>query len=102
MVKLTGEQKAMLEALETMPDDQIDYSDIPEMTDEEWSKARMGMPYQPAWKEFTLRLDQNVVDWFEENAGDLEKAHKDINQALMDHMWQVRFPGRKLPGKAAD
>ena len=39
MVKLTEEQRAELEALEAMPDDQIDYSDIPEMTEAEWSKA---------------------------------------------------------------
>ena len=102
MVKLTEAQKAELEALEAMPDDQIDYSDIPEMTEAEWSKAKRGMDYQPDWQDVTLRLDQNVIDWFEEQAETPEKAHKDINQALMAHMWQVRFPGRKLPGKAAD
>ena len=101
MVKLTEKQRAELQALEAMSDDEIDLSDIPER-EIDWSKAKIGMHYKPEWQDITLRLDQNVVDWFEENAGDLEKAHKDINQALMDHMWQVRFPGRKLPGKVAD
>ena len=63
MVKLTEEQKAELEALEAMPDDQIDYSDIPETTEAEWSKAKRGMFYQPDWQNITLRLDQNVIDW---------------------------------------
>ena len=58
------------------------------------------MFYQPDWQDITLRLDQNVIDWFEEHAPDPEKAHKDINQALMDHIWRVRFPGRKQPGNA--
>ena len=102
MVKLTEEQKAELEALEAMPDDQIDYSDIPETTEAEWSKAKRGMFYQPDWQNITLRLDQNVIDWFEEHAESPEKAHKDINQVLMDHMRQVRFPGRKMPEKTVE
>ena len=39
--KLTEEQWARLEGVENLPDDQIDYSDIPETTD--WSNARRGM-----------------------------------------------------------
>ena len=58
MVKLTDAQKAELEALEAMPDDQIDYSDIPEMTEEEWAKARRGVFYKPDWQDVTLRLDR--------------------------------------------
>ena len=101
MVKLTDEQKAELEALEKLSDDEIDFSDIPERPID-WSTAKIGMHYQPDWRDITLRLDQNVIDWFEEHAGNLEKAHKDINRALMDHIWGVRFPGRKLPRKVSD
>ena len=75
MVKLTDEQRAELEALEAMPDDRIDYSDIPEMTKEEWSKAKRGMFYKPDWQNITLRLDRNVVDWFEEQAETPQKTH---------------------------
>ena len=95
MVKLTDEQRAELEALEAMPDDRIDYSDIPEMAKAEWSKAKRGMFYKPDWQDITLRLDQNVVDWFEENAETPEKAHEDINQALMEHIRRERFPSGK-------
>ncbi len=95
MVKLTDAQRAELEALEAMPDDQIDYSDIPEMTDEEWSKAKRGLFYKPDWRDITLRLDQNIVDWFEEQAGTLEKTHEAINQALMEHIQKVRFSRQK-------
>ena len=42
---LTDEQWARLEALENMPDDQIDYSDIPPTTD--WSTARRGLFQMP-------------------------------------------------------
>jgi hypothetical protein len=42
---LTVEQKAELEALATLPDDQIDTDDIPEVTD--WSDAQRGLFYRP-------------------------------------------------------
>ena len=102
MVKLTEEQRAELEALEAMPDDQIDYSDIPEMTEADWSKAKVGMFYKPDWQDITLRLDRNVIDWFEERAETCEEAQRDINQALMEHVRRVRFPGRKPAKDAAD
>ena len=95
MVKLTEEQRSRLESLEAMPDDQIDLSDIPEMAEEEWSKAKRGMFYQPAWREFTLMLDETVVDWFKAHASDPEKVDKDINQALTEHIRRARFPGKK-------
>ena len=44
--KLADKQKAELSALETLPNDQIDTSDIPEARD--WSDAKRGLFYRPA------------------------------------------------------
>jgi hypothetical protein len=41
---LTAEQKAELEALAALPDDQINTDDIPEVTD--WSNAQRGLFYR--------------------------------------------------------
>lgn len=41
---LTEEQKAEIEALKKMSDDDIDYSDIPELTDEQLSKFKRVNP----------------------------------------------------------
>ena len=101
MVKLTDEQKAELEALEKLSDDEIDLSDIPERPID-WSKAKIGMFYKPDWQDVTLRLDQNVVDWFEGQAETTEEAHRNINDALVEHMRRVRFPGRKPATENAD
>ena len=101
MVKLTEEQRAELQALEAMSDDEIDLSDIPERPID-WSKAKRGMFYKPDWQDITLSLDQNVVDWFEEQAETPEEAHRNINQALVEHMRRVRFPGRKTAKGTAD
>ena len=101
MVKLTKAQKAELEALEKLSDDELDLSDIPERLID-WPTAKIGMHYKPDWQDVTLRLDRNVIDWFEEHAETPEKAHRDINQTLMDHLRRVKFPGSKPPWKAAD
>ena len=44
--ELTDEQKAELDALAKLPDDQIHTSDIPETTD--WSGGRRGVFYRQA------------------------------------------------------
>ena len=100
MVKLTEAQKAELEALEKLSDEELDLSDIPEGPID-WSKAKRGMSYEPDWQDITLRLDQNVVNWFEEHAETPEKAHREINQVLMDHIWYTKFPDSPPPGTAA-
>ena len=102
MARLTDQQRAELEALEAMPDDQINYSDIPEMTEAEWSNAKRGMFYKPDWQDLTLRMDQNVVDWFEQHAKDPQEAHKNINKVLTEHIRRERFTGAKPAKEAAD
>lgn len=42
---LTAEQKVELEALATLPDDQINTDDMPEVRD--WSNAQRGLFYRP-------------------------------------------------------
>jgi len=59
--KVTGEQAAELKALDEMPDEQIDLSDIPEITD--WSGAVVGKFYRPVKEAVTVRLDADVVHW---------------------------------------
>lgn len=63
--KITPEMRRELEALEKLPDDQIDFSDIPEMTEEDWKKPHyVGLHYRPGKKSVTIRLDDDVVKWF--------------------------------------
>lgn len=48
--------------LKHLQDAEIDYSDIPELTQEFWRNARM---LRPAHKTpLTLRLDDDVITWF--------------------------------------
>jgi len=57
----TKEQKAELKALADMPDEEIDFSDIPEIT--EWSGAVIGKFFKPIKQSLTVRIDADVIDW---------------------------------------
>ena len=81
--KLTGEQKAEIEALAALPEEEIDTSDIPEILD--WSDARRGLLYRPVKKQLTLRLDADVVAWFRANAPNGRGYQTEMNRVLREH-----------------
>lgn len=60
---LTDAQKAELAALAALPDEAIDYSDIPPLPDEAWENAVRGRFYRPVKQQFTARLDADVLAW---------------------------------------
>lgn len=84
---LTAAERAELDALEALPDDQIDTSDIPETLD--WSGAKRGLFYRPVKQQITLRLDADVVAWFKQQAPDGRGYQTDINRALRSHVEQA-------------
>jgi uncharacterized protein (DUF4415 family) len=61
MKKLTKNQAKQLAALHKMKDEDIDLSDIPEITD--WSNAIAGKYYRPVKQSLTIRLDADVIAW---------------------------------------
>ena len=84
-VELTEQQKADLERLRNMPDEEIDTSDIPEILD--WSNAKRGMFYRPVKQQITLRLDAELISWFKEQAGEGGRGYQtEINLALREHV----------------
>ena len=52
--------------LATMKDEDIDFSDIPEITAEMFARGivRRNLKPIPAKKQLTLRVDSDVVDWY--------------------------------------
>lgn len=62
---LTDVQRANLKALSARPDNEIDTSDIPVLTDAEWAKTRRvrGRLYRPVKQIVTARLDGDVLEW---------------------------------------
>ena len=61
--KLNEERRKELAKLDALPADQIDTSDIPELTDEQWASAVRGRFYRPVKQQITARLDADVLAW---------------------------------------
>jgi len=59
---LTAQERAQLEAVAVMPDENIDYSDAPYRPDAVWIKAADQLP--PTKKQITLRIDAEVLEFF--------------------------------------
>jgi len=53
---LTPEQKERLEKLESIRDEDIDYSDIPPLTDEELARMKPARLRGSIWKRYKVRL----------------------------------------------
>ena len=83
--KLTEQQQAELATLAALPDDAIDTSDIPEVSD--WSKARRGALYRPVKQQLTLRIDADLIAWFRASAQDGSDGYQTrINAALREYV----------------
>ena len=70
-----------LTALQHQSDDDIDLSDIPELTDA--SRAVIGKFYRPIKKPVTIRLDADVLGWLKANgAGYQTRINTILRQAM--------------------
>ena len=83
---LTAAQKAELDALAAMPEDQINTAALPEQKD--WSGARRGVFFRPIKKQLTLRLDADLIEWFRTHAPNGEGYQTSINSALREYVAQ--------------
>ena len=65
----TPEYKAEVARLKAMPDSEIDFSDLPELTEEQLARlvrARITPPKTPV----SIRLDGDVLIWLKKQGGD--------------------------------
>lgn len=61
--RLSAKRRAELKPLAKVPEQKIDYSDIPALSSEFWSVAERGRFYRPIKKSTTIRVDADVLDW---------------------------------------
>jgi uncharacterized protein (DUF4415 family) len=81
MKKLTKKQATDLANLRKMKDEDIDLSDIPEITD--WSNAVRGSFYRPIKQSLTIRLDADVIAWLKSQGAGYQTR---INNLLRNAM----------------
>jgi uncharacterized protein (DUF4415 family) len=60
---LSKKQKSELAAVAARPDSEINYSDIPPVSEEFWKSAVRGKYYKPIKKSTTVRIDSDVLAW---------------------------------------
>lgn len=59
--------KSDLSKIDALPERHIDYSDIPELTDDFWENARLAKP--PKKRALTVRYDTEIIDYFKSHIG---------------------------------
>ena len=82
------------EALRAMTDDDIDCSDIPEMTDEEFNSLE-SFGVCPHQEMFTLGVDRDVIDFFR------NKYDRDYRYRMNDILKNYVIAQRKLEAETA-
>ena len=94
MPEITEQQREELEALAQMPDEGIDFSDIPEGPLNP-ANVRRGKFYIPVKQQATLTLDDYVINWFTETEPDEKARDEAINQALIAYIIDQNARSRK-------
>ena len=71
--------------VDAMRDEDIDTSDIPEVTPEQFARAiiRKGLKPVARKKQVTLRIDEDVLDWFKQRGHGYQTQ---INELLREYM----------------
>jgi len=81
---LTEERKAELKALADMPDNEIDYSDIPSLTEEFWKNAVPNPFYRPIKTHASVRIDSDVMVWLKsQGKGYQTRMNAILREAMM-------------------
>ncbi len=88
---LTAQEQIDLANLAAMPDDQIDYSDLPATTPEQWREAEQGRFYRPVKQQLTLRIDADVIAWYKnQGKGYQTRINELLRQAMQEEIKQIR------------
>lgn len=80
---LTDAQREELRALAELPDDQIDTSDLPPLTDAQLARMVRGRFYRPVKQQITARLDADVLDWLKGQGPGYQSRMNAILRAAM-------------------
>ena len=88
--------KSDLARIDRMTDDDIDYSDIPELDDEFFAKATQIWP--PLKQQLTIRLDTDVLIWLKSKGRGYQTRINRILRAAMESQPVSR--SSKAPTKA--
>jgi uncharacterized protein (DUF4415 family) len=90
-MKLTKNQAKQLDALKHLKDEDIDLSDIPELTAPR--NFIVGKFYRPRKKSLTIRIDADVLAW-------LKSQGKGYQTRINSYLREAMSKAKKQPGPA--
>jgi uncharacterized protein (DUF4415 family) len=89
---LTAADQNRLAKLAARPESEIDLSDMPELTDDEWKTAIRGKHYRPVKTQITASLDKDVLAWLKADGRGYQTR---MNAILRREMLQARLSGSR-------
>lgn len=100
MKRLTkSERRKQIRRFDAIRDDQINTTDIPEITEEQMRKGVVGHLYRPIKRPVTMRLDANVIAMAKTRRSRLPDEGKPALAAGNAEISQSLAPGKRHPGR---
>ena len=98
--RITAEQKRRLQRIARRSENEIDTSDIPELTERFWQNAVRNPFYRPLKQQLTMRLDADVIAWLRQKGkGYQTRANLLLRGAMLADLNAKRRNGRVGSGQ---
>jgi uncharacterized protein (DUF4415 family) len=96
--RITSARHRRLTKLAERPDSEIDFSDIPPLTEKFWQNAVRNPFYRPLKKQLTLRLDADIIAWLRhQGKGYQTRANALLRAAMLSDLDQTRAKKTSRP-----
>ncbi len=79
-----------IKKLAAMPDDEIDTSDIPELTRADFLRGKRGVFYRPVKKAITIRLDSDIIAWLRRDGPGYQSRANQVLREQMVKSWETK------------
>lgn len=87
---MTEEERRRIESIR---DEDIDYSDIPPLDEDFFKRAKVGVFYRPIKAPVTMRIDKDVLDWLRsKGAGYQTRANQILRDAMLAELSHAKAP----------
>ena len=83
MNKVPKSIRKELAALAAQPESEIDFSDLPATTEQDWHGAVRGKFYRPIKQQLTVRIDADVLEWLKGQGKGYQGRLNEILRAAM-------------------
>jgi len=83
MNKVPESIRKELLALAAKPEREIDFSDLPATSEQDWHGAIRGKFYRPIKQQLTVRIDADVLEWLKSQGKGYQSRLNDILRTAM-------------------